>query len=120
MVARNDQRVRMYDLWRIVDSYVADGKRSVEEVAHVLQIIKDRKDFAAHLLSPKASVPVVTTPSVRRLLRSWSKFYHRYFGIQPDGNSTFSTEHKKAYDDIRGVLANLDTPEDVAQALGGA
>ena len=111
MVARNDQRVRMYDLWRIVDGYVAEGKRNVEEVAHVLQIIKDRKDFADHLLSPKASVPVVTTPSVRRLLRSWSKFYHRYFGIQPDFSGLMIPPRPEGFDFLivvlKGITSNL-------------
>ena len=49
MTATTDQKARMLDLTTGVLELVRDGKRSIENVSAVLQIIKDNQDFVTQL-----------------------------------------------------------------------
>ena len=122
MVADNDrgQELRANRLWSKIAIFLERGNRDAKNVADVLQVIHDDRNFAEKLLvlpaaerAPKksASVPVVTIPSVRRLLRSWSKFYHRYFGIQPDFSGLMIPPRPEGFDFLivvlKGITSNL-------------
>ena len=118
MVANNDQgqELRANRLWSKIAIFLERGNRDAKNVADVLQVIHDDRNFAEKLLvlpaaerAPKksASVPVVTIPSVRRLLRSWSKFYHRYFGIQPDFSGLMIPPRPEGFDFLIVVLKGI-------------
>lgn len=49
MTATTDQKARLLDLTTGVLELVRDGKRSIEDVSDVLQIIKDNQDFLMQL-----------------------------------------------------------------------
>lgn len=53
--ATTAQKARLFDLVTGVQEMVRDGNRDPEEVARVLQVVKDDPDFAVHLLN--RSVP---------------------------------------------------------------
>ena len=53
MVASTDQKARAFDLFSKIMEYFCEDKRDAEEVLNVLQIIKDKKNFAEILLAKK-------------------------------------------------------------------
>lgn len=57
MVANTDQKARLFDLFTGVGELVRDGKRDPEQVADVLQVIKEKKNFSEILLAKAASKP---------------------------------------------------------------
>ena len=50
MAANTDQKAKLFDLQTTVSELVRDGNRDPEQVADVLQVIKERKDFANVLM----------------------------------------------------------------------
>lgn len=49
MVASTDQKARLFDLETSINKMVVDGSRDAHEVADILQVVKDHKDFANYL-----------------------------------------------------------------------
>lgn len=79
MVALNGQKARLLDLIAEVLKLVCDGKRNATEVADVLQVIKDKRDFSKLLLSSQefSRVPTllkiqgtITVPALPRFIAS--------------------------------------------------
>ena len=61
MVAKTDQKARLFDLWGSVVELVRGDKRDAESVAKVLQVIKDEQDFERQLF-PTLAVSADTKP----------------------------------------------------------
>lgn len=77
MAANTDQKARLFDLQTTVSELVRDGKRDPERVADVLQVIKEKKNFAEILL-PKAALleylGAVTIPATSEKFFAREKF----------------------------------------------
>src|SRR3989344_5361406 len=118
MVANNDQgqELRANRLWSKIAIFLERGNRDAKNVADVLQVIHDDRNFAEKLLvlpaaerAPKklASVPVAMTPDIRPLLRSWSKFYNQRFGIKPDFSGLMIPPRPEGFDFLIVVLKGI-------------
>lgn len=86
LIARTDQKARLFDLLASVSELVRDGKRDPKEVADTLQVIKNHRDFAKRL--GIAAVSNVNIDSdAQRQLQEWQSLYRELFG-QEKGFST--------------------------------
>lgn len=66
MAATTDQKARLLDLTTGVLELVRDGKRDAGEVCDVLQLIKDRRDFASMLRAEAINDLIVRRVKVNR------------------------------------------------------
>jgi len=124
MVANNDQgqELRANRLWSKIAIFLERGNRDAKDVADVLQVMHDDRKFAEKLLvspaagrAPEKSTNVPTKPDHSlRLLRSWSKFYHRYFGIQPDFSGLMIPPRPEGFDFLIVVLKGITSNRIVA------
>ncbi len=71
---RESLMAKLFKLWTYICVMIFEGKRSLTEVIDHLQEIKDDPNFR------KKSV--VAGSDAKSQLRSWRKFYQKYFGIQ--------------------------------------
>ena len=109
MVAKTDQKARLLDLTTSVLELVRDGKRDSGAVCDVLQLIKNKPNFASLLLERSSSVAPAENQdqSLKALLRDWSKFYHQYFGIQPDFSGLMIPPRPEGFDFLIVVLKGI-------------
>ena len=56
MATSTDQKARAFDLFSKIMEYFCEDKRNAEKVLDVLQIIKDKKNFAEILLAKKEAI----------------------------------------------------------------
>ncbi len=115
MVAKTDLKARLFDLWGSVVELVRGEKRDGEQVARVLQTIKDNPNFAEEFFSGAAknrsveTRQAVKTRSLRAQLRDWEKFYQDVFGLQKNFSGLKVPAKKPGFDRLL-VVARGMTP----------
>lgn len=104
MVAKTDQKARLLDLVTSMLELVRDGKRDPEQVASVLQSIKDGKTAKG------------TLPDVHDQLASWQVFYYNMFGFSLDLSNLKLPEQVPGFDRLIVVAEGL-TPTKLVEAM---
>ncbi|MDP3999720.1 MAG: hypothetical protein Q8P76_04010 [bacterium] len=86
MAANDSVRVRVTDLVTKLLEYVRDGKRDANDVARVLQVVKDDPNFIHQLFPEETGRPQVPARNrrARHLLDQWYDIYVREFGMKLD------------------------------------
>lgn len=115
LVAKTDQKARLFDLLASVSELVRDGKRDPKEVADTLQVIKDRRDFAKRL-GLQATVNANLDPDTERQLREWQILYREVFGQEKDFSTLRIPERQLGVDRLIVVAAGM-TPNRIFNKL---
>ena len=94
LVAKTDQKARVFSLQTSVSEMVLGGKRDAKEVADALQVIKNHRDFAKRL-----GLAVTSTlnldPDTERQLKEWQTLYRELFGQEKDFSALKIPERKE-------------------------
>lgn len=104
-----DMWKRLFSLFATIMELVVADKRSAEEVADVLQVIKDKKDFAERFGLRMAY-------ATEAQLAKWARLYNEEFGITLNVSEIKVPEHKEGFDRLIIVAEGL-TPEKIFQAM---
>src|SRR3989344_6062008 len=102
MAANNDQMLRMLELMVYVQDLAIRGKRNPENIAQILQTIKDNPDFLA-TLSPSKIQP----NNIVAQLKSWQKLYLKAFGLKKDFSNLNIPQHNPGFDRLIIVAKGL-------------
>ncbi len=106
----SEKKARLLDLVTSVLELVQGGKRDAEEVADVLQVIKNEKDFATTLGRKTMS------ELVKKQLAAWTRFYREEFEIRLDTNQIKIPAHQNGWNQLIVVAQGL-TPEKIYAAM---
>ena len=109
MIARTDQKARVFSLQTSVSEMVLGGKRDAKEVADALQVIKDHRDFAKRL-GLKLVSSVSLDPDTSRQLREWQTLYRELFGQEKDFSALRIPERQLGVDRLTVVAAGMTPP----------
>lgn len=90
MVATNDQKARFLDLITSMLELARDGKRPIDQLARVLQVVKDDPNFV-HVLFPSAAIPAGdVNPDLE-------KFYKEVYGLKRNFSKVRIPERKEGF-----------------------
>lgn len=113
MVAETDQMRRLYRLMTNTLDLVADGKRDPEEVARVLQAVKDDPGFVQRFFADGAGTSHSSEDTASQL-ESWQKLYREDFGLELDTASLKIPERKPGFNWLI-VVAKGITPNRIVE-----
>lgn len=113
MIAKTDQKARVFSLQTSVSEMVLGGKRDAKEVADALQVIKDHRDFAKRLGLKNS--PVISN-DVKAKAMEWESLYKEVFGLDKDFSNLQISERKEGFDRLI-IVAQGMTPNRIFNKL---
>src|SRR3989338_6933082 len=107
LVAKTDQKARVFSLQTSVSEMVLSGKRDASEVADVLQVIKNHRDFAKRLGLKTVSSADLDSDTERQL-REWQTLYREVFSQEKDFSNHQIPERKEGVTRLIVVVQGMN------------
>lgn len=109
MATSTDQKARAFDLFGKIMEYFSEEKRDPEKVLDVLQIMKDKKNFAEILLAKKEAISNLFKIAVNYCMSLKDMISAgKYDGVNSDINDKNFPTEKHGHEEVETRLIHFD------------